>query len=261
MTEVVESIIRFIRMDHPFLSVVVPAFNEEPRLGETLAVCREFFSSWGRPAEVIVVDDGSEDDTARIAAEAPGVRLLKNQVNRGKGHSVRKGMLAAQGEWILFMDADSSTPIEDIEKLLAFSSTHDVIIGSRAMPDSNVEVRQNILRETMGKIFNVMVQVLVFPGIRDTQCGFKLFSRAAARAIFELARSDGFAFDVEALLLARRLAFKVREVPVTWRNSPASRVHPIRDSARMFWDILKIRKMHGGLSARRPTTPRKRKHP
>lgn len=229
----------------PFLSVVIPAYDEEARLPSTLERVQAYLGAQDYSWELLVVDDGSGDGTAEAAGRSfgtPGCRLLENPRNRGKGASVRRGMLAARGDYRLFSDADLSTPIEELSRLLrAVEAGHDVAIGSRALRDSRVEVHQPFYRETMGKIFNLIVRVVALSGIRDTQCGFKLFSRAAARHVFERQGLDGWCFDVEVLALARQGGFSIAEVPVRWRNSPATRVMVLRDSLRMFRDLFLIR--------------------
>lgn len=224
------------------LSVVIPAFNEEPRLPGTLATILPFLRSRGETFEVVVVDDGSRDRTALVAGEAgPEVRVLKNPGNRGKGYSVRNGMLNAQGAWRLMSDADLSTPIEELDRLkAALTDGAEIAIASRAVSGANLEKRQSILRETSGRFFNLLVRTLHLPGIKDTQCGFKLFSAAAARAAFTESTLDGFAFDVEALVLARRAGFRITEVPVTWRNDEQSRVSFGRGLAA-FVDLFRLR--------------------
>jgi dolichyl-phosphate beta-glucosyltransferase len=213
----------------PDLSIVIPAFNEATRLPASLEALAAFTAARAEPlsVEVIVVDDGSADRTAARAAEAGrrlglDLKVLVHDGNRGKGAAVRTGALAAEGASILVSDADFSTPIGEWEKLAR--SGAPVAIGSRAVDESLVKERQPFFRVTMGKLFNRLVRLLAVPGVRDTQCGFKLFTREAARAIFSRTTVDRFAWDVEALLLARRLGFAVAEVPVLWFNSPDSRV-------------------------------------
>jgi dolichyl-phosphate beta-glucosyltransferase len=227
----------------PELSVVIPAFNEAQRLPPTLERVRAYLDGRGRPYEILVVDDGSRDDTVARARAAGGQRLtvLENGVNRGKGYSVRQGMLAARGARRLMTDADLSTPIEELERLDArMDQGYDVVIASRALPQSRIEVHQGAFRENMGRAFNLLVQALVVPGLRDTQCGFKLFSAAAAQAAFARSRLDGFAFDVEALFIARRCGFRVAELPVVWRNDAATRVSSW-NGFMAFADLLRIR--------------------
>ncbi|OIO66627.1 glycosyl transferase [Candidatus Woesearchaeota archaeon CG_4_10_14_0_2_um_filter_57_5] len=217
------------------LSIVIPAYNEEARIGKTLAQIRKHVPH----AELIVVDDGSSDGTVALARRA-GAKVLVNERNRGKGYSVRRGMLAAQGGLILFSDADLSTPITELPRFLSLARDHDVVIGSRSVTGSRVVVHQPLYRELIGKTFNLLVQVMAVPGIKDTQCGFKLFSRDAAR-VFSVCRLDGFSFDVEALFVARKLGFSIKEEPVEWRNAAGSKVHPVRDALRMLRDLFVIR--------------------
>ncbi len=231
-------------MSAPFLSVVIPAYNEEKRLPPTLRRVTEFLSGWGQSYEVVVIDDGSRDATIARAREMdlPHVTVSPNEQNRGKGYSVRRGMLLARGERRLMTDADLSTPIEEVGRLLPFlEQGYDVVIASRAVRGANVEIHQPWYRENMGRIFNLLVQLINVPGLKDTQCGFKLFSARAAEEAFKLALMDGFSFDVEALLIARRLGYLIAEVPITWRNDEATRVGVFRDSSQMFLDLLKIR--------------------
>ena len=231
----------------PELTIVIPAYNEEGRVGETLSAITHFIARRGKPFEVIVVDDGSTDDTAgiieRYAAESSNVRLLRNRTNRGKGYSVRRGMLAGRGQRLLFSDADLSTPIEEIQKLeAAIEDGYDIAIGSRGLAASDLEIRQPWWREGMGKAFGAIRRLLALPDIRDSQCGFKLFSRRAVETIFPRQQMEGFAFDVEILLIARRHGLKIAEVPVRWRHSPDSKVHPIRSSLSMLLDLLRLRR-------------------
>jgi dolichyl-phosphate beta-glucosyltransferase len=236
------------------LSVVIPAFNEAVRLPPTLERVLAYLRRSGARHEVVLVDDGSRDDTVARARAIGGesLRVLQNEENRGKGYSVRRGMLAARGARRLMTDADLSTPIEDLARLAGrLDAGYDVAIGSRALPDSNVEIHQPWYRENMGRVFNAAVRVLALPGLRDTQCGFKLFTAEAAEAAFSRAQLDGFSFDVEALYLARRLGYRIAEVPVTWRNDAASRVG-LWSGFRAFPDLLRIRwnALRGGYTDR-----------
>ena len=237
--------------DNPELSIVIPAYNEELRIGRTLSRIQEYFKNGPRATtalEVIVVDDGSTDGTARIAQgwAATGCegefRLLSNNGNHGKGYSVRRGMLEARGRIALFTDADLSAPIEESEKLFAaIAAGKDIAIGSRAIDRSLISVRQSIFRETAGIIFNGFVRLLTGLPLHDTQCGFKAFVREPCRIIFEQQRIEGFGFDPEVLFLARRHGLRTAEVPVRWAHDPATKVHVFRDSLLMFANLMWIR--------------------
>ncbi len=225
------------------LSLIIPAYNEEKRLDKTLRAAETYLSSQECDSEIIVVDDGSRDRTAGLVRESfPEVRLVSYQPNRGKGHAVKTGMLAAQGDYRVFYDADGSTPIEEIDKVWPrFEAGADVVIGSRSLPESDVAVRQHPFRELMGRGFNALVRMLLRERFADTQCGFKAFSRKAAEAVFARQLLDGFCFDSELLYIAARLGFRIDEIPVRWLNSPDSRVRIVSDSARMFTDLVRIR--------------------
>jgi glycosyltransferase involved in cell wall biosynthesis len=236
----------------PQLSVVIPAFNEEARIGPTLTSVTEWLDGKREDYELLVVDDGSRDATPEIINAAgavnPRVRLIQLPRNRGKGAAVREGVLASKGDEVLFSDADLATPIEELDKLRAsLREGFDVAIGSRAVPGADIRTRQHPMREAMGRTFNVIVRALVLGGIRDTQCGFKLFRGDAGRALFREARVDGFAFDVEVLLLARG-RYRVAEVPVIWRHVAESKVSPGVDAARMFLDVIRLK-----LNRRKPS--------
>ncbi len=239
------------------LSVIIPAYNEEERLASTLATTLAYFDGLPEYAgryEVLVVDDGSVDATAEIVrsfgGEQPQVRLLGYGGNRGKGYAVRHGMLEASGDWRLFCDADLATPPEEFE--VVFAAMHgdsgqvvaDIGIGSRPLRESNLIVHQPWYRELLGRSFNAVVQMLAVPGIHDTQCGFKIFSRRSAEDVFSRCRLDGFAFDAEALFLASRLGYKIAEAPIRWSHKSGSKVSMLRDGSRMVLDLLRIRGMH-----------------
>ena len=235
-------------MSRPFLSVVIPSFNEEKRLGPSLDKILSYLRGQSYSWEIIVVDDGSGDRTAKLAEEKLALtphRVLKNIYNEGKGEAVRRGMLEARGEYVLFSDADLSTPIEEAEGLLdPLKNGCDVAIGSRALRQSRVVIHQNLIRESMGKIFNRIARFVSFKQIRDSQCGFKCFRREAAHDLFQAQKLKGFSFDAEILYLAQKRGYRIAEVPVTWRNSPHSRVHILKDSLRMFLDVSRIRWIH-----------------
>lgn len=227
-------------------SIIIPAYNEEKRLLATLKRMEEYFESKEDEFEIIIVDDGSTDTTLDIIKEfrrnKDNISYVTYKENKGKGHAVRKGILHSSGSFVLFSDADQSCPIEEIEKISgALHDGYDIALGSRGLRDSNILVYQPFYRRTMGKIFNLLVQILVMRGIKDTQCGFKIFTKKAAKKIFSLCIIDGFSFDVEALYIGRKLGFKSKEVPVTWINSEASRVHPLKHSFLMIKEILQVR--------------------
>lgn len=234
-------------MSAPDLSIVIPAYNEAARLPPTLLRIREHLAGWNRSYEILVVDDGSSDGTAEAARKVggPELTILRNERNRGKGYAVRRGMLEARGERRLMTDADLSTPIEELTRLMArMDEGFDIVIASRAMAGARIEVHQPWYRECIGKLFNLLVRVSTVPGLRDTQCGFKLFRAEAARECFSAAVLDGFSFDVETLFIARRRGLRVAEIPVTWRNDTATRVSTL-GGLLAFVDVLKIR-INGG---------------
>ncbi len=229
------------------LSVIIPAYNEESRLGSTLDAFAAYLNGTTGPYELIVVDDGSTDGTADVVREqqqgCDQVHLLRNDGNRGKGYSVRRGMQQARGELILFADADNSTPIEELEKLLrAIEAGADIAIGSRGLPESLLELRQPRHREYMGRMFNLIVRLLTRLPFRDTQCGFKLFRRDAAKDLASRQTLHGWAFDVELLHVAvRKRGYEVAEVPVRWINSPRTTLNALTDSLDMLRELLRIK--------------------
>lgn len=233
------------------LSIIIPAYNEEKRLGESLDAIKLYMDSRGTSDyEVIVVDDGSIDGTPGISQASSlfssgKLKLIRNERNKGKGFSVKKGVEKAAGDYIVFSDADLSTPISEMEKLLIeLKSGADVVVGSRASRDSQVIVRQPLLRQTMGKVFNLLVRLILSESISDTQCGFKAFRREPAKELFRAISVSGFAFDAELLFLARRKGLKIAEVGVVWKNSPISKVSPVFSSFSMLMDVLKLRFIH-----------------
>lgn len=224
----------------PFLSVVIPAYNEEHRLPPTLARVQEYLAAQPYRAEIIVVDNASADRTGEVA-RAAGAEVIA-EPRRGKGAAVRTGMLAARGEYVLFSDADLSTPIAEVEKLLeAIRRGHEVAIGSRALPESNITVHQPWYRELVGRMGNLLVRIVAVRGIADTQCGFKLYPRQVAQRLFGAQRMTGIAFDMEMLFLAQRLGLRIAEVPVTWVDNPDTRFSRVRDSLDALKDLVRIR--------------------
>lgn len=227
--------------DNPcHLTVVIPAYNEEVRLARSLPIVLEYLHKQTYTWEVLVVNDGSRDDTAGVAERFGGerVRVITNQPNRGKGYSIRRGMLEARGQWRLFTDADMSTPIEAIDTFWPYTEEgFDVVIGSRGLPESDLAVRQPKSRELVGRLFNTIVQVFLVPGIADTQCGYKLFSAKAAQDIFPRQTLHGFAFDVEILTIAHKLGYKIKEAPVKWVNDPGSKVSTL-NGMKGFIDLI-----------------------
>jgi dolichyl-phosphate beta-glucosyltransferase len=234
------------------ISIIIPAFNEEDRIGRSLEKLAAFLKTRKEDFEVIVVDDASTDNTKKIAegfiGKIPNFRVLRLEKSpyAGKGLAVHDGILDAKGDVVLFTDADFSTPIEEIDKLLEkINAGADIAIGSRAIERSTVKKHQGILREYMGRTFNIFVQNITgLRGIVDTQCGFKAFKMPDCHSLFEDEKIFDFGFDVELLFLARKKGLKIAEVPTIWYNDPRSTVHPIKDSYRMFLDLIKIRLYH-----------------
>ena len=230
------------------ISIVIPAYNEEERLPSTLDRVIEYLDqSHFAFAEILVVDDGSSDGTAAQATEFglrhPCVRVLRNPGNRGKGYSVRHGMLEAAGDWALFTDADLSSPIEELEKLMAAveSGGVQIAIGSRAIDRSLVGVHQPMFREYAGRFFNLVMRFVTGLAFQDTQCGFKLFQREAAREIFSRQRLEQFGFDPEVLFIAKLLGYRAVEVPVRWNDVAGSKVGTLA-GLNGFVDLLRIRR-------------------
>lgn len=239
----------------PELSIVVPAYNEARRVGRTLAALRDYAAQSGVRCEVIVVDDGSRDGTADVVRQFDSkpllLRLLANADNRGKGYSVREGVLAATGDVSLMCDADLSTPIEELRKLRGWlERSYDVVIGSRDMPDSRLDPPQPLTRRWMARTFRALRRRLLLPALQDTQCGFKLFRREAAREIFSRARVDGWLFDCEVLGIADRLGYRIKEIGVVWRDDPDSRVRAWRESLTALPTLLSIRRRVNRLARR-----------
>ncbi len=230
-------------MPDAYLSIVIPAYNEARRIGRTLEEIQNYVRRNSFAVEIIVVDDGSADGTASVVDGVPGVRILRNEHNRGKGYSVRRGILDARGELILFTDADLSAPIEEADKLLELmkATNADAVVGSRALRRELIGVHQSPFREWGGRFFNLLVRLFAGLEVSDTQCGFKLFRRATTRRAFELQRSERFGFDPEVLFLIHHLGGKVLEVPVRWNHNSETKVHYLRDSTHMTLDLMALR--------------------
>jgi dolichyl-phosphate beta-glucosyltransferase len=240
-------------------SIIIPAYNESARIGATLDRVLAYVAERGRDAEVIVVNDGSRDNTVEVVRgyidRHPALRLLENPGNRGKGYSVRNGMLHARGQVLLFSDADLSSPIEEAAKLLAaISGGADIAIGSRWLQADLQTQRQPLYRQLFGRVFNLLLRIILGLNYKDTQCGFKAFTGRAAQAIFPLQKIERWGFDPELLYLAKKLGFRVVEVPVAWAHRGGTRISPLRDGARMFGEMLKIR--WNALSGKYVTVPR-----
>ena len=228
------------------LSIVVPAFDEAARIAVTLVKTLDYLDRWHPESELIVVDDGSKDDTRMVldalASRDKRLAVISHEQNRGKGAAVRTGVLASRGSFVLFMDADLATPIEELPKLLAYlANGADIVIGSRA---AALDIRRNqpLIREMMGRTFNRIIKSILDIPWGDTQCGFKLFRGDLARSLFAEQSIDGFAFDVEILLAARDRGCQIREIPVVWAHAPNSKVSMVRDSSRMLYDVLRLRR-------------------
>ena len=230
----------------PTYSIVIPAYNESARLPATLATVLAYVHAQGWNAEVIVVNDGSRDNTADIvrefAAKDSILRLVENPGNRGKGYSVRNGMLSARGRVVLFSDADLSSPIEEAPKLFqALEQGADIAIGSRWLRAETQTQRQPLYRQIFGRVFNLLLRLTLGLNYKDTQCGFKAFKQRAAQTVFPLQKIDRWGFDPEILFLARKFGFKVQEVSVAWGHSGGTRINPLTDGTRMFLEMLRIR--------------------
>lgn len=229
--------------DKPFLSIVIPAYNEEKRLPKTLKSIFEFLKRQDYSSEVIVVDDGSSDATASEVKneklKVKNLRLLTHPKNLGKGAAVRTGVLTARGEFILFTDADGSTPIGEVNKLLPHPL--DIAIGSRYLPQSHIKIRQPWYRRFLGLWANKLIQLTLLPGISDTQCGFKLFRANAAKEIFASSTINRWGFDMEILFLAQKRGYRIKEVPIIWVNSPQTRLRPVRSALSTLGELIQIK--------------------
>lgn len=232
-------------MENIYLSVVIPVFNESNRIDKGLQEIIKFLKSQSYQSEIILVDDGSTDDTYTKAQSflkrVANFNIIRHQTNQGKGAAIKSGILKASGEYILFTDIDLSTPIAEIEKLLVGLENHDLAIGVRRHPQAKVIQHQSFFRESLGHIFTKLTNVLVAPGIFDATCGFKAFRKSAARKIFNTSKLTGWAFDAEVLFLARKFGYSISQMPIVWANDEGTKVHILKDGTQAFIDLLKIR--------------------
>ena len=229
-----------------YLSIVIPAYNEERRIEATLERAVDYLRDRGYSSEIIIVDDGSTDGTSevgrRILDGRGNYRILANSENEGKGSAIRKGMLAAKGEYVLFMDADMSTPIEELDRLLPyFYQGHDIVIGSRKIPGAKIDVHQPRYREIMGEIFSRLSRALTVKSVHDFTCGFKCFSKSCIKKIFKRQRLTGWGYDTEILFIAQKHGFRIKEVPVMWSDSADSKVRLWRDVVCSAFDLISVR--------------------
>lgn len=228
------------------LSIVIPAYKEEKRISVVLEAIEKYLLGVDFKVETIVVVDGSPDRTAEVAesfkSRIVGLKVIDRQQNLGKGATVREGVLAAKGKYILFTDADNSTPVEQVGKLLPYAKKYEVVIGSRYSDGGKIAVPQSLVRRIGSRIINIFIQTIAVYGIRDTQCGFKLFQAEPARQIFTRTTLSNFSFDIELLAIAKKLGYKIREVGINWYDNPHSTVNPIKDGLQMISDAWHIRK-------------------
>jgi dolichyl-phosphate beta-glucosyltransferase len=229
------------------ISIIIAAYNEEKRIIPSLLKVKEYLTALDMDYEIIVVDDGSTDYTSKVVKDLtpdiPHLKVIRYETNMGKGYALRKGILASKGEVVLLTDADLSTPVEELSRLLPliYDNTCDIAIGSRALALSKIIKKQPWWRQSMGKLFNKIVKIVLLDDFSDTQCGFKMFSGDIARGLFKEARVNRFAYDVEILTLAKKKGYRISEVPIRWINSPESKVNPVKDSIQMLFDLLRIR--------------------
>lgn len=228
-----------------FLSVVIPAFNEASRIEKTLASIRQYLDGKDYNYEVIVSDDGSADDTVAVvknlATSWDELRVVVAPHNEGKGAAVKRGVLASAGDLILFTDADNATPIEEVEKLLSHTQHYDIVFGSRHIPGATIHISQAVHRVILSRLSNLLIRILAVPGVYDTQCGFKLFKKGAAQAIFEVVTLSRFGFDIEVLAIAKSWGLPAKEVGINWYNDFDSRVRAGREAIRTLKDLFKIK--------------------
>jgi len=227
------------------LSVVIPAYNEERRILPTLEDVAKYLSQQDYSWEVLIVNDGSTDKTNQVVQDFcqshPNFKLIDNKENKGKGGVVKQGMLEAKGRWRLFMDADNSTPISEIEKLWPYAKDYDIIIGSRYIKEGAIKKKQPLIRRIISRGGNLLTQLLILPGIKDTQCGFKLFNEKSAQAVFPKQRFLKWSFDMEILAIAKKMGFKIKEAPVIWQDASLSKLKAAKAALRTLKDLLLIK--------------------
>lgn len=222
-------------------SIIVPVWNEEERIKESLIKIIEFFDKKQKKFEVLVVDDGSKDKTVEVVKSINDERIniISYPENQGKGFAVKTGILVSKGEIILITDCDLSTPIEEFDKLITYINDYEIVIGSRALPESDVQVRQSLYKVILGKLGNLLIRLIAVKGIKDTQCGFKIFKKST-KIIFEKQTIKRWGFDFEVLFLAQKFNFKIKEVPVIWINDTRSKVR-LSSYPKTLWELFKIR--------------------
>ena len=228
------------------VSAVIPTFNEEQTVRKTIEKAVDYFKREDINYEIIVADDGSQDKTLEkvkeVSATQDNVRILTNSKNKGKGFAVKMGVLQAKGRFVLFFDADYSTPIEEFTKFRKWLDTgYPIVIGSRKISSAEVGIHQSLIRESMGKVFTILSNFLITSNISDVTCGFKCFQKEAAQDIFKRQRINGWSFDSEILFIAQKRGYKIKEVPVHWNNMPRTKVNLFKDAVASFWELLKIR--------------------
>ena len=233
-------------MKEIFLSVVIPAYKEEERIHKSLEAIEKYQKTKDFIIEVIVVLDGTPDNTLEAAKKfedrVSNLTIIDRKENKGKGYSVKEGVMKSVGEYVLFMDADNSTPIDQVDKLLRYAKKNEVVIGSRYIEGGKLAIAQSFVRKTGGRVLNMIIRTLAVSGIRDTQCGFKLFENKASREIFKRQTFDRFSFDIELLSIARGLGYKIKEVGITWYDDPHSSVNPVKDGLKMIKNAWMVRK-------------------
>jgi dolichyl-phosphate beta-glucosyltransferase len=227
------------------VSVIVPAYNEQRRISKTLEAINDYFLNTPLRRQIIVVDDGSDDSTShtveKLKKHVGDLSVITYHPNRGKGYAIKQGLEESHGEYILFIDADNSTPIEEFEKFYPLLKNNQVVIGSRYISGSTIVIKQPKYRVFIGRLGNKLIQLFLLDGVTDTQCGFKAFQHEAAKQLFSRMKVNRFGFDIEILSIARLLNFTVKEMPVNWYNSPESRLRPIKDALRTFGELIYIK--------------------